>query len=223
MVISQTRTVAADLLAERWRNFTISVGCKTQVADEIYSLIFDSYHQFFRYYHGFDHLADCFAHFEEIKQTMTQPQIVEYALWFHDSVCVPNSKSNETVSAAVAGFAADKMGLSLEFSQQAANLILLTSHKKTEGSWDGACFLDIDLAVLGREWNHFLRYERQIRAEYSHLAESVYRQGRKKVVEQFLGKPSIYQTDYFKRKYEQAARRNLTALKGLLDNTDEIK
>ncbi len=223
VIISLTSTIVADLLGQRWRNFTTSLSCETQVSDKIYSLIADSYHQFFRHYHGFNHLADCFNHLDEIKETLAQPAVVEYALWFHDIVCVPNSKSNETVSAVVADYAADQLGVAREFSRQATNLILLTSHKETADSQEGAYLLDIDLAVLGRDWDGFLCYEEQIRDEYSHLDTGTYQQGRRQIIEQFLGKPAIYQTDYFREKYEQAARRNLTALKDLFNNICEIK
>ncbi|MEL7633938.1 hypothetical protein [Sporomusa paucivorans] len=200
------------ILGDRWYSLATLLACKTSAANKIHTLIWDGYQQFFRCYHGLNHLADCFIHFDEIRHRLDQPAVAEYALWFHDIVCVPNSQSNEYMSAAVAAYAAEQMGLPTAFAGQAAKLILLTSHQELAESEDGKYLADIDLSVFGREWNGFLDYEHQIRAEYGHVPDLDYRQGRLQVIEGFLSKDSIYQTDYFRNRYESIAERNLQAL-----------
>ncbi|HWR43004.1 hypothetical protein [Sporomusa sp.] len=206
------------LLADRWQALTAKLGANAPSSEKVFQMLLDSYRQYFRHYHGCSHLVECFMYLDEIEQELAHPELVEYALWFHDIVCVPSAKSNETLSAAAAAYTAAQLGLSTEFSRQAVRLILLTSHTEAGGSRDGAYLTDIDLVVLGRDWNGFMDYERQIRAEYNHLAESDYRQGRQQVIEQFLQRNSIFQTKCFREKYEQAAKRNLLELKELLIN-----
>lgn len=208
----QSVSVIPELLTGRWWSLTLPLGCKTPAADKIRILIWDGYQQFFRCYHGLSHLADCFIHLDEIKRRLAQPAVVEYALWFHDIVCVPNSRSNEYMSAAVAAYAAEQLELPAEFAGQAANLISLTSHQELADSEDGRYLADIDLSVFGRDWNGFLDYEHQIRAEYGNVPDLDYRQGRLQVIEGFLSKATIYQTDYFRERYENIAKRNLQAL-----------
>lgn len=202
-------------LADRWHSFIGLLTASSEAAN-VYSLITDSYGQYFRYYHTLNHLDDCFKQFEAIKPELNHPALLEYALWFHDIVCIPNSRSNETLSAAAAAYMASILDLPVDFGNKAADLIILTSHNGLTGCQDGAYLLDIDLAVLGREWEGFLEYEGQIRSEYSHINQAQYAQGRKKVLGQFLSRPAIYQTDYFREKYERTARGNLTRLNDLL-------
>ncbi|QDR79710.1 HD domain-containing protein [Sporomusa termitida] len=199
-------------LAGRWQALTLRLGVNNQAGKAILQVLLDSYQQYFRQYHGSSHLLDCFRHLDEIKPQLVQPELVEYGLWFHDIVCVPGATSNEILSAAAARYAAAELGLPAQFSRQAVQLILLTAHRRPAGDRDGAYLADIDLAVLGRDWPGFLAYERQIRAEYSYLPAAAYCQGRQQVIKQLLQRDAIYQTQYFRERYEQAAQGNLVAL-----------
>ncbi len=55
----------------------------------------------------------------------------------------------------------------------------------------------------------FDRYEAGIRAEYSRYLDDVFAVGRLNFIRTFLARPSIYQTDLFKARYEEAAQANL--------------
>ncbi|WP_371380701.1 hypothetical protein [Sporomusa aerivorans] len=207
-----------DLLKKRWYSFCGIQGCSPQSTESIYGAIVDSYSQYFRQYHQLGHLAGCFIQLDGIRPALNDPEVVEYALWFHDIVCVPRASSNEMLSAAAAGYAANRLGLSDRFGARAAELILLTNHKATASDNDGAYFTDIDLTIFGQSWQGFMDYERQIRAEYSSLSEKAYRQGRIQVVRFFLDKKTIYQTQYFREKFEENARQNLLKLLKFLES-----
>jgi predicted metal-dependent HD superfamily phosphohydrolase len=204
--------IMTDVLAERWRKLAGSLGAEPQAAEDWFAIVADSYSQYFRHYHGLEHLAGCLVHLDESRPWLANPELVEYALWFHDIVCVPTANSNEELSAAAACYAAARLGLPVNFAEQAAQLILLTRHQGAAGDNDGAFLMDIDLAILGQVWP-FSNYEYQIRAEYSHLPAAGYRQGRRQVIDGFLGRTVIYQTGYFREKFEQAARSNLMRLR----------
>ncbi|WP_425060369.1 hypothetical protein SCACP_10600 [Sporomusa carbonis] len=203
-------------LLARWQGLTRSLGCASQAVDKIYYIIHSSYSQYFRHYHSMKHLADVLGHLDEVRSELSDPRLVEYALWFHDIVCVPNADTNEYLSSAVACYAAAELGLPPGFGRQSADLILQTGHLRPAATSDGAYLTDSDLAVLGREWLSFLDYETQIRAEYQFLSEEEYRISRQQILERFLSLPAIYQTSYFRAKYEQSARRNLAALVSIL-------
>lgn len=97
----------------------------------------------------------------------------------------------------------------------------MTDHQQLADCEDGKYLADIDLVVLGQEWNKFLDYERQIRAEYRHLPDLDYRQRRLQVIKSFLSKAAIYQTEYFRDKYESNAKRNLEVLSQQMANGDQ--
>jgi len=69
--------------------------------------------------------------------------------------------------------------------------------------------LDIDLSILGYSPEKYSQYKKNIRKEYSWVPENDYVSGRKKVLESFLKKQKIFQTEYFYSKYEQNARINI--------------
>ena len=70
--------------------------------------------------------------------------------------------------------------------------------------------MDIDLAILGADPARFAQYEAQVREEYAWVPDSVYRQKRAAILQQFLGRDRIYGTVAMqKERLEDAARRNL--------------
>lgn len=200
--------------AARWRLLSGRMGWDRDAAGQVYERIHDSYSQYFRVYHNLGHLAECFGHFDRIKRHLSRPDLVEYALWLHDLVCVPGSICNEELSAMAAEQWADRLGAPAGFGRTAGSYILLTGHGLATGQGgeippDAACLLDIDLAVLSRPAEGYEAYEAAIRREYAYLDAAVYRQGRLQVLEHFLTRPRIYRTEAFGGSYEKQARANI--------------
>ncbi len=69
--------------------------------------------------------------------------------------------------------------------------------------------MDIDLSILGRDEQTFEEYEKGVRMEYGWVHEDSFRKGRTEILNGFLERDSIYQTGYFREKYEEKARDNL--------------
>ena len=69
--------------------------------------------------------------------------------------------------------------------------------------------VDFDLQILGRSWDIYEMYYKQIRKEYRIYPNFMYHPGRKKVLQHFLAKEVIYQTETFRTKYEKQARENI--------------
>jgi predicted metal-dependent HD superfamily phosphohydrolase len=97
----------------------------------------------------------------------------------------------------------------LEVSRRVAELVLATRHLTLPREPDGQYLCDIDLSILGREPEVFDEFERRIRREYAWVPEPIYRSSRSEVLAGFLRRRSIYQTEFFRARYEQAARANL--------------
>ncbi|GAA3888425.1 hypothetical protein GCM10022243_61650 [Saccharothrix violaceirubra] len=69
--------------------------------------------------------------------------------------------------------------------------------------------LDADLAVLGGDTESYERYRRAVRAEYAHVTDEAWREGRAKVLESLLGRDPLYRSDRARARWEARARVNL--------------
>ncbi len=164
-----------------------------------------------RFYHGLEHLRRCLAELDGATPA-GRPAVVEYAVWLHDLVCEPGSTANETLSAAAADCLARRLGAPPAFAARAAELITATRHDRPPADDDTALLLDADLAVLADPWPAFAAYEAGIRREYSYVAAAAYARQRRAFVRSLLAKESIYYSEYFRRRGEAQARRNLGRL-----------
>lgn len=163
-----------------------------------------------RHYHTLQHLRECLAHFDAAAPLARRPAEVELALWFHDAVYDPARKDNEERSAQWAADSVRAAGCAEDVAQRVAALVLATqAHVATGDDPDTRLLLDVDLAILGAAPARFAESSRQIRAEYAHVPEPAFREGRSRVLAGFLQRPRIYVTDVFRDALEDRARANL--------------
>ena len=175
----------------------------------VFTRIAAAYGEPARAYHTAAHLQDCLTEFDATRDTALRPDEVEAALWFHDAVYVAGHSENEERSAQLARISLTGAGAPAEAAERVGALVVATRHHIIARDPDAALVCDIDLSILGQSDAAFDRYQGQIRREYSWVPEPVYRQARSEILEGFLRRPSIYQTEYFKDRYETAARTNL--------------
>lgn len=161
-------------------------------------------------YHGLQHLRECLEMLDVAVETgdVQKPDLIEMALWFHDVVYDPQRGDNEQRSAEMA---VEAIGDS-EVGREIGRLVLLTCGHEPGNGLDDGWMLDIDLSVFGRPWERVREFEAQIRAEYAWVEDDIYRPKRIEILEDFLGRPSIYCTSYFWERFEEPARRNLMRL-----------
>ncbi|CEA07266.1 hypothetical protein BN1051_00578 [Arthrobacter saudimassiliensis] len=140
------------------------------------------------------------------------PRPTALAAWFHDAVYAGQAGADEEASARLAEDLLPAAGVSAGEVAETARLVRLTAqHRPADGDDDGALLSDADLAVLSRDPGGYAAYVRDIRAEYAHVPEEAFRQGRRQVLEGLLAADRLYATAEGRRRWEDRARRNLAA------------
>lgn len=162
-----------------------------------------------RHYHNRDHIADCLTHFREIRELAEHPDEVDVAIWFHDGIYDSRRRDNEEQSAAWARKFLEAQQVDANVIARIEPLILVTKTHAEPVSVDQQLMVDVDLRILGETPERFEAYDQAIRAEYTWVPENDYRRGRAEVLQSFLNRKSIYQTECFRAKYEHSARENL--------------
>ncbi|MFL5403307.1 MAG: N-methyl-D-aspartate receptor NMDAR2C subunit, partial [Gemmatimonadales bacterium] len=159
-----------------------------------------------RAYHNAAHIRDCLAQLDLTRSLADRPDEVEAAIWFHDAVHLPGALDNEDRSARLAWDTLTGAAVSPETSHRITELVLATRHVALPDTLDAQLLCDIDLSILARTPDEFNQFERWIREEYAWVPDSVYRSSRSEIMAGFLRRRSIYQTEYFRSRYEVPAR-----------------
>lgn len=190
---------------------------KLHFVDEegVFAALYARYSEPHRRYHTMQHLEECFAVFDELKGVASDPVACELALWWHDAVYDTIASDNETRSAEMAGVTLVEAGTGSARIDRVKALILATKSHETHGDPDAAVVLDCDLAILGSTPERFAEYEKQIRAEYGWVPEFLYARKRSEVLEGFLKRERIYQTERGREEFDAAARENLRRVLGI--------
>lgn len=198
-----------------WKTTWMGLGGEAP-GDGLYAELVAHYAAAERHYHSMRHLDECFARLAESRHLAEHPHEIALALWFHDAIYDIRGHDNEERSAAWAEEVALAAGLQADVAARIRELIVATKHDALPGSNDGRLLVDIDLAILGAAEERFDEYERQVRQEYAWAPEPLFRQKRREILEAFLARPRIFNTDYFRSKYEAQARANLERSIGAL-------
>jgi predicted metal-dependent HD superfamily phosphohydrolase len=156
-----------------------------------------------RYYHTLKHLEQFY---QELPLFDT---VTEFAIFYHDSIYNASKSNNEEESALFFEKQVTFLNIPTQFINEVSQLINETK-THTATSQRNALFLDADLAILGTDLETYRHYTQNIRKEYAIYPDTVYQEGRKKVLTHFLNKKRIYLSDYFYELYEEKAHRNLT-------------
>nr|MBA3452362.1 hypothetical protein [Deltaproteobacteria bacterium] len=124
---------------------------------------------------------------------------------FHDSVYDPHAKDNEARSAAYAR----RHGA----SARVAELILLTAGHgdltPNDVDRDAAHFHDCDTAIFGASEAEFDAYDAAIAQEFAAVPTPTFASGRRRFLVGMLGRPRIFLSDLFHKRFDAAARANV--------------
>lgn len=167
-----------------------------------------------RHYHDWRHVAALLDGHDAMRPhaSFAGPvhDAIDLAIVFHDAIYDPARPDNEARSAALlrtcAGTAADPNLLS-----RSEAMIRATADHAPQADPAVRLMLDLDLAILGAPRPDYETYAAAIRREYAAVPDPVWRVGRALVLERFLARPHLYQTDLFRERFEAGARANLAA------------
>ena len=167
----------------------------------------ESYSQKNRHYHNLDHLQNMFDDLNLVNDQILNIDALSFSIFYHDIIYKATKKDNEYQSALILEKAlAGSKFKDVDFCMQ--QIELTKSHKLSENK-ETNFLLDIDLGILGQDWESYFLYTQQIRQEYKIYPNFLYKKGRRKVLNHFLEQKDIFKTSFFKEKYEQQARLNL--------------
>ena len=186
---------------------------------KMFHRIWASYSNPYRSYHNMEHILDCLAELEtcstvindvfyQICPSWNKP-LIALAIWFHDVVYNPQAQDNEEKSAEFFK-ELTQTRLATWKIDEITKMILATKKHSTD-VFGERVLCDIDLSILGQKHEIFTKYCENIRKEYSWVPLTLYNRERKKILESFLKRDSIYQTKYFQDRFEQKAKANLAA------------
>ncbi len=191
---------------ELWRRWEAAAGASPAAAQTGRDLL-RRYAEPHRRYHDVEHLREVLAALDELAGGAAPPPAVVLAAFWHDAVYDPTAPDNERRSAALAGAALRDLAPGL--ADEVVRLVLLTvGHDPLPGDAPGALLCDADLAVLAAAPGRYRRYAEAVRAEYAHVGDDGFRNGRAAVLRGLLDRPALYRTAAGRR-LEAPARRNV--------------
>lgn len=204
-----TAGMEATRLKEVWLTLTSNYTSDTSLAEQLWLEIETAYTAKGRYYHTLEHLRALLSLAAAHKSSIQQPDLLSFAVFYHDIVYSALRSDNEEKSADLAVERLKQLGLSLQQQEHIRQMILATKTHTLSPDPDTKLLLDFDLSILGSEWENHLSYTRQIRKEYSIVPYFLYKKCRKKVLQHFLALPAIYKTQPFSDLYDRTAKQNI--------------
>lgn len=217
---SQQNTLLISQLRSSWFNLLEQLHADPNHNESIFANLIKAYSGTARHYHNLHHLQHILNSLAEVRELIVNFPALGLCAWFHDYVYDPQAVDNEMESAIAAERILSRLGINFDTVRLVQQIILSTrKHEPFLEETDNLVFLDVDLSILGASPDRYLAYSQAIRQEYSHKSDRDYREGRKRVLTQFLARDRIYYTDYYYQRLESTARKNLqTEINNLISN-----
>lgn len=175
----------------------------------------DRYAEPHRRYHDLAHVRQVVRDAVALAEGRDRARVA-LAAWAHDVVYDGRPGEDERASAEWARTHLTAAGLAEDDVERVAGLVLATAdHTAPPGDRAAQALLDADLAILASAPGDYERYRQAVRAEYTHVTDDQWREGRAAVLRSLLAKDPLY---LLARHWETAARRNLAAELSALEN-----
>jgi predicted metal-dependent HD superfamily phosphohydrolase len=201
-----------DTFKKYWIDLSRKFTADELEIEKCFNMLMAAYSEPHRHYHNIEHINSMIQEINAGNNDLSDPDALLFATWFHDVVYNPRKHDNEAASAEVAARELKKLSVPEEKIEKAKQLILATANHMNVKEHDLTTdfFLDCDLKILGAKTSEYLTYAENIRQEYKHVMSFIYKRERKKILKGFLESQKIYRTEYFRNKYEEQARKNIS-------------
>lgn len=197
-------------LQREWEQLLQLFGIAQAQAEPVFAGLSQAYSSSGRVYHTLAHIQSVLEWIDRLRSHATDVPAIQLAAWFHDCVYDPRADDNEEQSALSARNTLTNLALPDATIQTVARMILATkTHRVDEALTDCQILLDADLAILGSSASQYDAYAEAIHREYHWVPTSVYKSARSQVLQTFLQRARIYQTEPMYITLEKAARANL--------------
>lgn len=157
-----------------------------------------------RYYHTLTHLKHIYKELEVLNLT----PLLKFSTFYHDIIYDATRNDNEEQSALLARKRLAQLNVPEKLNEKVFQLIVETKTHKAS-CLENKLFLDADLSILGSNTKTYKQYTQNVRKEYAMYDNITYFKGRKEVLQIFLDKDKIYESQHFYEKYEKQARDNM--------------
>lgn len=192
----------------RWHELMTALGLGENLAAG--KALLAAYAESHRHYHSTRHLEDCLSKLDAAAHLAGDAAEVEVALWFHDAIYAPMKSGNELASAQWAKRFLLEAGADPSRAEAVYELVMATQHAVPATTPDARLLVDIDLSILGADEHDYDAFERNVRLEYRWVPWFLFRKKRREILQSFLDRPRIYESDLFHDRYEARARANLS-------------
>lgn len=195
-----------------WLSTCKNLSIPDSVSEKWWAIIQMEYNNPIRHYHNFQHICEFLDKALSLKQKIVDYPSFVLAIFFHDVIYDPKSKSNEDRSIDLfKRFAGDANLTKLSSSLVIECIEATKSHKvNVNVNTDVLYFSDMDMSIIGSNEDRYKNYSEQIRQEYIHVPLFLYCKGRSKFLKEFKNSDkSIFNTKHFKDHYELRAKSNM--------------
>ena len=200
-------------MIHRIKSILTELGFCAKDVESVSQDIFDAYTSDKRCYHNINHILKMLNNFNDFIRYSGCATGVKnvnefaFAIIMHDYVHGTVDDVNDSAQQAK-----DFLHkISLEYDTgYVEKLIRATDYNKClKTDFDEQLMQDLDLNTLGADCAEYNEYSNQIRREYIQYPDSTFYKERIKVLNTFLNRSHIFNTEYYRKIYEQAARNNI--------------
>ncbi|KAL4482165.1 hypothetical protein ABPG72_014978 [Tetrahymena utriculariae] len=207
-------------LNQKWRSIFVDYDSHKEVLNKWFDSIRLKYSENYRYYHTLSHIYCMLQLSEQIK--FNHSVNVQLAIWFHDVIYNPKAHDNEKRSAQyyilfdkelkqnniIVGNSEIVEAYILQTEKHLSDQIPEQILNDLSFKQDLEYFLDLDLCILGLSQDIYEKYSQDIIREYSHYSNEQIKNGRTKILENFLNQ-NLFKTEQFQQRYGEQAKTNI--------------
>lgn len=185
------------------------------------SLLLRGWSEPHRRYHTTEHLTEVLRALDELAPASGLDErsalLARTVAWYHDLAYDPRAAagSNEHRSATLARDHLHRLGVADHVVDAVEAGVLMTAGHEIDCGTTHIealeAFHDADLWILSAPEPRYAAYRLQVREEYAHVPDPLFRAGRLDVLRPFLARERLYRTEHAHREWTGRARANLTA------------